>query len=753
MTDETMTVKEKISEKRLPISLEDVGWTAAGLLLELGSAAFSPAPSGAALAAGLAGRSGICAIIGGMAGALLHGFPNAISGLLALALVFAVRLLPDFRKPKLRAVVRSVGAGAAVLVTRLTEVGNTTELLRVILAGLVAGVFALCVCLLSDGIRRRGFDVADTRDCAFVCVIAALAFISLGSLDYPVLNIGRLLLGFGLLIISAGRGLGMCAAVGISGILGLCAHSPEVGAGGAIFAFAAVAGMVFARFNKVVRAVGFVFISVTAALITGVDEGSWRIPLEAAITAVAYAVIPVNRANLPDGDFADASVSYMLRERLNFAADAIAGIGTGLKTAAETLDRKYKISPEEIPERAADRCCRSCPNSMVCWGKNYEQFNAEFGRLVGLLRAGASSGADGLALSPECAEICVNPRGVVAAISAEYSRYVSVKTGERRIRELRRIYVDQLEGMRDILRDMGSAKNEIKCACRYQAAERRAEKILRDSGVELPQAFVIFDRRGKLRFEAYGATEPRVTYDYLGTLLSQSLGRELGTPQLSGGGGRYKFTASERTMLSAKVGAYQIPRGQNRVCGDCYEYFTDSAGVLYVILSDGMGNGSRARVDSAMACSVLSKLIKCGVSIKTALETVNTVLMVKSADESFATLDICQIDLNSGEGVVYKAGAATTYIKSEDKLVRAALSSAPAGLGGQLSVPAQKFTVSKGDVIVMMTDGAAPDEQWLSRELSQRVEPAELSERIAKAARMDRTRDDDISVISLVLER
>lgn len=752
MTDEKTLTKTAAPERRKIVTLEDIGWAAAGLLLELGGSVFSPAPTASALAAGLAGRSGICAIIGGLGGALLHGFPAAFSGIIALAVVFAVRLAPDFNNSRIRTAERTLGTVLATFAARLGEAGSTTELLCVILSALSAGAFALCVCVLTESSRRRGFDVADTRDCAVACVLSAMAFMSLGALDYPALNIGRLVLGIAMLMISAKRGLGMCAAVGISGVLGLCAASPEIGAGGAIFAFAAVAGMVFARNNKVVRAVGYVFICVTAALISGIDEGSWRILLEAVVSGAAYLLIPAKRESLPNGDFADASVSYMLRERLNFAADAIAGIGAGLESAADTLDRKYKISLSEVPERAADRCCRSCPNSMACWGKDYDLWSGEFERLAGLLRSGAVSGAEGLTLSPKCTEMCVNPRGVAEAIDAEYSRYVSAKTSERRIRELRRIYVDQLEGVCDILHEMASTNGAVKCACRYQAAERRAEKVLREAGVELPQAFVMFDRRGKLRFEAYGASEPRVTYDYLGTLLSRSLGRELDIPQASGGGGRYRLTSVEKPRFSAAVGAYQIPRGNNRVCGDCYEYFTDLAGVMYVILSDGMGNGSRARVDSAMACSVLSKLIKCGVSIKTALQIVNTVLMVKSADESFATLDICQIDLNSGEGVLYKAGAATTYIKSEDKLVRASLSSTPAGLGGQLNVPAQKFTVKKGDVVIMMTDGVVPDEQWLSRELSQRVTPAEIAERIAKATRVDGKRDDDISVVAMVVE-
>ena len=136
------------------------------------------------------------------------------------------------------------------------------------------------------------------------------------------------------------------------------------------------------------------------------------------------------------------------------------------------------------------------------------------------------------------------------------------------------------------------------------------------------------------------------------------------------------------------------------------------------------------------------------------METVNTVLMVKSTDESFATLDICKIDLNSGECAVYKAGAATTYIKSADKLLRASLSSPPAGMGGKLTVPAQKFTVSAGDKIIMTTDGAVLDEEWLSRELSADTPAKELSEKIARAARAaENGREDDISVIAVTVGR
>lgn len=728
---------------------ENAVWAVLGLGAELGSSGLSAAPTAAALVAGLSGKRSLCAAFGGALGAVLHGFPSALLGLAAMGIVLAARFIPDLNNTKLRAAERFFAAAFAVFFARIAEVGDTSELLITIVAALVSGLLALCICLLCDISRTRDPDISEPRDCSLCCIVTALGFLSLGALDYPFANIGRLILGFVLLTVTARRGLAWCAAIAVPAVLGFCANGTAVGA--AVIAFSAVASGAFTKYGKIVRAVGFMFFCAVSTVVLGIDDNSWKILVEAAVAAAAFVCIPIEKIKVPESDFSNNTVALMLRERLNFAADAIGGIGSGINAAADTLDRKYSTNPEKIAERAADRACRSCPNSMVCWGKKYEQFRKEFSRLVTQLRTGFE--LTEFSMSPECAEECVNKNSVIRAISSEYSRYVSAAADERRIRELRRIYIDQLEGVRDILRDMGALRAEVKTANRARTAEKRAEKLLRENGVELPQAFVMFDRRGKLRFEAYGTTEPRVTREYLGTLLIKALGRDLELPEITGSSGRIRITTNERTALSAKIGAFQLPKGQNNVCGDCYDTFTDASGALYVILSDGMGTGSRARVDSAMACSVLSKLLKGGISLPAALETVNNVLMIKSADESFATLDICRLDLNSGECAVYKAGAATTYIKSSDKLVRATLSSPPAGLGGKLTVPAQKFTVGAGDVIVMTTDGAVLDEQWLSRELSQRIEPCELSERIAKAARSaENGRDDDISVIAVAVE-
>ena len=761
MTEKAALLKERQTTRKIGFPLKAAMWGVLALLMELGSSVFSAAPASAALASGLDGISALCAMAGGAFGALLHGIPDGFAGLGAVGIVLAARAIPDLNRPKLRAAIRSAAAMFAVFFSRVSEAGNTSELLSVIVAAASSGVFALCVCALAEefGKNDRGVlalfsETASTRTSAFVCIALTAVFMPLGALDYTYINIGRTFMGFAALALSERKSVSRAACIILPALCGLCLSSSggSIGAGAAVIAVSAAASVLFSRSGKLIRAAGYVFMCAAGMLVSGVDEGGFRILIEAAVSGVLFAALPMDRICAPESAFSDRGIALMIHERLNFAADAISGIESGISAAADVLDRKYALNVNDLADRAADRVCRSCPNSMVCWGREYETFHDEFNRLVMQLRTGFELTES--SMSPECAEICVDQSGVVKAIETEYSRYLSAMSDERRVRELRRIYTDQLSGVRDILRDMGSLNTQVLTVNRDRTAEKRAETILKENGVSHPHVFIMQDRNSKLRFEAYGATEPRVTREYLGALLSGAVGRELELPEIGGSNGRFRITAAERTKLSAKVGAYQLAYDENRVCGDSYECFTGADGSLYIVLSDGMGTGSRARVDSTMACSVLSKLLKSGVSLSAALETVNTVLMVKSADESFATLDICRIDLNSGECAVYKAGASTTYIKSEDRLIRAALSSPPAGTGGKLSVPAQKFSVRSGDVIVMMTDGAAPDEQWLSRELSKPSEPDVLSERIAKAARgSEHGRDDDISVVAVVVGR
>ena len=735
--------------------ISGAAFAAGGLLLELGAG--SGAVGSSALAsAGIPGVSGWCVYAGGIAGALLRGFPGCLQGIGGLAIALAGRLIPRAKHLWIRCAVQGIIAAAATFFPACSEFTKPTELLTGIITEMTAGIFAVCVLLLYERTAVRGFDSADSGDCSLAAAVIGIAFLSLGRLDYPPCNIGRLLAGFFMLAAADRKNVLFCALPGAAALAGLCASGGTDMAGAGVVCLAALLSCALSRFGRITRAVGFVFFGCVGILAGGVMEGSWRIFAELAAAGAAYALIPSRLLGAKDSDRADNTAALVVKERLGFAAGAVAGVNSGLEATADTLERRYSESLPQVADKAADKCCRGCPNNMVCWGQKYELFHNEFNRLVKQLRSGGEISEQ--SMTPMAAAECVDRSGVIRAVRRAYEQYLLTSGEQQHIRELRRIYSGQLTTLSEILSDLGSSYGKIRTGSR--TAERRAEKVLRECGLTEPSAFVTFAKGGRLRLEAYGGGELKADREYLGELLIRALGRELDLPEVSVSGGRVRVTASERALLSAEIGACQLSRGKNRVCGDCFDSFTDPSGALYIVLSDGMGSGSRARIDSALTCSMAVRLIKSGIPLSAALETVNTSLLVKSADESFATLDICRVDLNTGECVIYKAGAAATYIKSGDRLLRAVLSSPPIGSGGRVTIPAQKFHVSAGDTIIMTTDGASLDEEWLSRELSKERgsqaanAPQELSERIARAARSSENgREDDITIIAVNIGR
>ncbi len=746
---EKVIARETVMTRVSGFIRDNAVWSMAGFALELASGG-TVAVGGAALSAALGGTKRMYALGGAAFGALLHGFPEAFTRLAALAIVLAAQLIPDVKNLLVGGFVRFFAAALAVFFTGIAEAYEPSQLLDAFIAAVVSGAFACCLHILLGTVKQRGFDISESRDCALLSAVCGLSFMALAGLDYSGFNVGRLAAVFLVLALTARRGLTAAAVVGVPALFGLCAADTELGRGAAAMLLGEVLSCALTKYGKLTRGIGFACFSCVGLLICGSRQNPTALFAELFIAGAAFVLFPVERLGTSEKGISDKTVAMMLRERLCFAADAIAGVSTGLNAAADTLERRYSTTFNKIADDAADISCRSCPNSMLCWGDKYELFHGEFNRLVKQLRSGNHLSEH--SMSPAAAEVCTARSEVIAAVNTAYSRYLTASADERRVRELRRIYTEQLASVHDILEDMGYSAG--RSVGESRTAEKRAEKALSDCGLKSPTAFISYDRRGRMLLEAYGSGGLKTEKEYLGELLISTLGREMELPEVSSSGGRVRVTATERTQFSAEIGTFQLCKGQNRVCGDCFDSFTDPTGQLYIILSDGMGSGSRARIDSALACSMLTKLLKSGLSLGVALETVNTSLLVKSADESFATLDICRIDLNTGECAVFKAGASTTYIKCADRLVRASLSSPPAGTGGKLTVPAQRFTVGNGDVIIMTTDGASVDEEWLSRELSVRSTPQELSEKIARTARSaENGRQDDISVIAVALGR
>lgn len=157
-------------------------------------------------------------------------------------------------------------------------------------------------------------------------------------------------------------------------------------------------------------------------------------------------------------------------------------------------------------------------------------------------------------------------------------------------------------------------------------------------------------------------------------------------------------------------------------------------------------------MDAAMASGLFSKLIKSGLGFDTALRVVNSALLAKSEEESFATLDLACFDFYTGECAVCKAGAAASFLRRAGKAELLERASMPAGILREARFSDFRTKLQPGDLILLVSDGAlGAGTGWILEELERFEGGAQaLADRVSEEAARRRTdgHADDITVVA-----
>lgn len=141
------------------------------------------------------------------------------------------------------------------------------------------------------------------------------------------------------------------------------------------------------------------------------------------------------------------------------------------------------------------------------------------------------------------------------------------------------------------------------------------------------------------------------------------------------------------------------------VSGDSYACRRLADGRHIFILSDGMGKGAAAAAESNLAVRTLSDLTEAGFDIETSLRTLNSILLLKSEDEIFSTIDIGVFDEKTGRLKLYKIGAASTFIKRKGDVKSVKMAALPMGIIDDLRIDFVSVRLRPNDQIVMVSDG------------------------------------------------
>lgn len=574
-------------------------------------------------------------------------------------------------------------------------------------------------------------------------VIYILAVATLCSLGVSVVNIGRII-GIAALLCAAKR---FCYSGGvIFGVLtttGIFLCSSDLGIPAAFLGIAGFAAGFAAEYSKVTIASAFLTVNFCGQLITGMDDASFFLQADAVVGSILFMLIPekaimygqVIRENETDGG------EQLVKARMDFVAGALVDVRKNMEDIIKCLE-KNNVPFNTISE-VSSRVCGKCRNKLICWENNYEKTNACFMKLEkqnNLTTDFFPGGIDHCGRKYEIVENfqrCRKEEAIEKMLSA-------------RLNESRSFLFSQMETTEGILSSLSDkmnfsySKNFTQSLC----------GILDGADIEFTTAIAYFNKDDRLIAEVYVNVLPEESMEELAKMLSAEfhVPMEASEPVSCGGETRLRF--NRKTRYVAEFSASQSSADNNQPSGDCWGFFEDGLGYAYIFISDGMGSGKKAALDSAIVSKLFRRLIKSGIDCECAVKMLNSIMLTKSDEESFATLDVARIDLETCELTLFKSGASSTLIKYDDSVMMFNSPSNPIGIIPDTQLFTRNCNFDTGNILVMLSDGV--DESlylYIKEQLLKDGELMEITDNVCESAgKNSRTKlRDDITVAALRL--
>lgn len=708
-------MKIKLLDKK-PVG-EDMGFredkrirTAAGYLLRLFAGfllvqvrifgSCSPFALGFVGACG-GGIGGVCAAVGTMLGASIGGFEQAIrysaSALLIYSASFVFRDIKAAAKRRLAPLMSCLMA-ACVSLVYINYGGWNGENIAVYLADVIL-VYGSCRVYSAAVERKNGAG----RYIGIAAFAMSLVMATSRVMIMDTISLGRFAAACGVLAIGYSAGIGVGSAAGV--VLGM-ALDLAVGGRGAmamIFGFAGMFSGFYGKKGRLAAAIAYVLANAVTAF--WVAEGNVRMGLlyEAFAASVIFMLPPESifsvfsiRGSSRAYFGAEREKEYFL-DRAEQASRAFADIYEILVSTVEAGRNDNDIST--VFDVAAEQVCRMCKKRERCWGADYERTKSALNDASAAMNIRGSSRVEDL--PQHFRDSCDNVKAFIAASNEEMKALIRRRQMKNRINEDRSLLYNQF-------RDMSGLLEEIGCSCcgggrEERKTEERIGEYLEGIGASA-RCGVFRDRNSRLHIDIIGENLSAVTAgaDWLEALSAAAGIKLCSAPERDSG----ILHLYEAEPLKASVGIAAVEREGSRQNGDMATWFKTSDGILYLIISDGMGSGTEAAADSKTAVDIAGKLLKAGVSPQLVMSIMNCAMLLKNEKSlGCASVDLMAINLFTGETHMYKYGAAPTYVRRGGKVEAVKGESFAAGLeNGSPDVTRIRLNAKSAAVIV--SDGA-----------------------------------------------
>lgn len=279
---------------------------------------------------------------------------------------------------------------------------------------------------------------------------------------------------------------------------------------------------------------------------------------------------------------------------------------------------------------------------------------------------------------------------------------------QKRLCENRELMAENLKEMAQIMNNL--AKEERRCIPIGERRFRQITHAFREVDIQVKNLYMIENETGRMEVSLTmkNGKTANLSTEEIGDLLSVLLGFPLVSAQNNAfflGDSWQTFYYVEEARYHVLTGVAKATKETEKISGDNYTFFERDTGNLTALLSDGMGSGEKACRDSTMVVELMQKFLEAGFQLEMAIQMINSLLLTGEENANMSTLDLCSMDLYSGECRFVKVGSACSYIKRGHLVDRISSGNLPLGIFQKPDVEAVGRCLEDGDYIVMISDG------------------------------------------------
>lgn len=564
-----------------------------------------------------------------------------------------------------------------------------------------------------------------------VAVMAAFCFI--GTEIYVAgFSIKNIIVIFIIMVFAYLGNAGTAAAVGIiMGIVQALSGSILPSAIG-VYGLCALMCGILKNLGRYGCPLGFI---ISNALMTFYINGSTEVLIrfyEILIASLLFVCIPQNymkrlsgyRLSIAGEYFKERSYSMRVKENTIEKLSELAGVYKSLAaTLKDTVqDRSYfsHTDAAQIIDLVVGKVCSNCGVANNCWKRDFYNSYQYLFTLLTIIENGGKPQKDNC--YKDFKQRCVKPEEMIENLRYHYDIYKNGLGWKKKINESRLLVSDQLKEVSTVVSDLAL---RIDMDVDF---DRDMEELimvgLDNEAVRVKD--VIVARMGNslevdIRVDSCGGKRECIKN------IIPSVNRITGK----------KFNKRDMTcdMIHSSICSiklkeaprYQIATGIARmnksgvISGDNYSFIELKDGKFMLALSDGMGTGPKAALESSTTITLLEKFLYAGFDKDVALKAINSMMLLKSNDETYSTVDMSVIDQYSGEVEFIKVGAVSTFIKNEGGVQIIKTGTLPVGILNRIDIELVKKKLKDGDFVVMVTDGVldcnkdiVDKEKWLA---------------------------------------